>query len=270
MQVGIGGIQGVPDATSTTKGKLKTSTSTTVNTGTATDEAVTPDALAGSYFGRVRKEFMVFAPETNVASGNHKAFMIANTDLNGMNLVDAFMGSFVSGQTGTMTVQINRTRTVSKGDSTTQFDITNPSGTTFRYTWDGTGTNPNISDSKLSVQVGDYAFTVGANFAAGNYGVFVVTGVGANYFEVNNAGGAVESDKTLGAGGLFFNTLRDVLSTAMTQTLYPNSKYAGETPMVIDTDLDDVQTGDVLTVDVRTIHSTPATGLYVEIQFALP
>jgi hypothetical protein len=28
------------------------------------------------------------------------------------------------------------------GSATTQFDITNPAGTTFRYTWDGTGTDP--------------------------------------------------------------------------------------------------------------------------------
>ena len=33
---------------------------------------------------------------------------------------------------------------VTIGDSTSQYDVTNPVGTTFTYTWDGTGTNPKI------------------------------------------------------------------------------------------------------------------------------
>lgn len=84
------------------------------------------------------------------------------------------------------------------GDSTTQFDITNPSGTTFRYTWDTTGTNPNISAS--TIRVGQQLAVYGANFASGNQGYFQVTGVGSNYFEVTNASGVVESNKTIGGG----------------------------------------------------------------------
>jgi len=41
----------------------------------------------------------------------------------------------------------------------------------------------------------------GSGFASGNEGSFTVTGSGANYFEVTNASGVVEADKTIGAGG---------------------------------------------------------------------
>lgn len=86
------------------------------------------------------------------------------------------------------------------GDSTTQFDITNPSGTTFRYTWDSTGTNPNISAG--TVPVGTELYLNGQNFHVNNKGAFVVTASGANYFEITNAAGVVESNKTLGTGAI--------------------------------------------------------------------
>lgn len=87
---------------------------------------------------------------------------------------------------------------VTVGDSTSQFDITNPAGTTYRYTWDGTGTNPGIT--ALTFPIGATVDTLAANFSAGNNGTFLITGSGANYFEVTNASGVVESDKTIGGG----------------------------------------------------------------------
>lgn len=91
------------------------------------------------------------------------------------------------------------------GDSTTRFDVTNPSGTTFRYTYDGTGTNPSITSSNPAVGAG--VNIQGANFSAGNKGSFVVTASGTNYFEVTNASGVAENDKTLGAGFLAIGTI---------------------------------------------------------------
>lgn len=83
------------------------------------------------------------------------------------------------------------------GDNTTQFDITNPAGTTFRYTYDGTGTNPGIT--ALTAPIGATVYIYGATFAtAANNGTFTVTGSGANYFEVTNASGGVESNRTIG------------------------------------------------------------------------
>lgn len=85
-----------------------------------------------------------------------------------------------------------------RGDSTTRFDITNPSGTTFRYTFDGTGTSPAITASTFAI--GMKVYINAQNFSAGNKGVFTITGSGTNYFEVTNASGVVESDKTIGTG----------------------------------------------------------------------
>jgi len=86
------------------------------------------------------------------------------------------------------------------GTSTTRFDITNPAGSTFRYTWDGTGTDPLISAT--TVPIGRHLYINGQNFNANNKGAFVVTGSGANYFEVTNASGVAENDKTLGTGAI--------------------------------------------------------------------
>ena len=85
------------------------------------------------------------------------------------------------------------------GTSTTQFDITNPAGTTFKYTYDDTGTDPDID---AHIRVGTAVVIDAQNFTAANNGTFTVTGVGAKYFEVANASGVIESNKTLGTGTL--------------------------------------------------------------------
>jgi len=89
------------------------------------------------------------------------------------------------------------------GSSTSQFDITNTAGTTYRYTWDGTGTDPAITAT--SVPVGTYVLIGAQNFTAANNGLFTVTNSGANFFEVTNASGVVESNKTIGTGFIYTN-----------------------------------------------------------------
>lgn len=91
---------------------------------------------------------------------------------------------------------------VSPLTSSTNFDISNPSGTTFRYTYDGTGTNPQIS--AINYPIGSRIEIYGGNFTAANNGVFTITGSGANYFEVTNASGVAENNVTmLGTGFLY-------------------------------------------------------------------
>lgn len=87
------------------------------------------------------------------------------------------------------------------GTTSTQFDITNPAGTTFRYTFDGTGTDPLISAATFPV--GSYVLIGAQNFSAANNGFFTVTGVDTNYFEVTNASGVIESNKTIGSGFIY-------------------------------------------------------------------
>ncbi len=86
------------------------------------------------------------------------------------------------------------------GSSTTRFDITKPGGTTFRYTYDSTGTDPVVNAT--TIPTGTVLVIAAQNFTAANNGTFTVTGSGANYFEVTNASGVAENDKTLGTGSL--------------------------------------------------------------------
>lgn len=87
---------------------------------------------------------------------------------------------------------------MSVGSSTTRFDVTNPAGTTFRYTYDGTGTNPGITTATFPT--GATVNITATNMATGNEGQFTITSSGVNYFEVTNASGVVEADKTIGTG----------------------------------------------------------------------
>lgn len=102
---------------------------------------------------------------------------------------------------GKVTKKTVLTQTIrSLGDATSQFDISKPAGTTYRYTYDGTGTDPAIT--ALTVPTGSTIYiSDNTGFAAGNKNqTFTVTGSGANYFEVTNAGGAVESNKKITDG----------------------------------------------------------------------
>ena len=95
------------------------------------------------------------------------------------------------------------------GDSTTVWNITNPTGTTFRYTWTTVGTDP-VPNTALAVN--DCVQIGGANFNTLNKGIFVVTAKGVNYFEITNASGVKETDKALGTG-----YIRTVLGISTTQ-----------------------------------------------------
>jgi hypothetical protein len=86
---------------------------------------------------------------------------------------------------------------------TTQFDVTNPSSTTFRYTYNGVGDDPFIF-SRISI--GDQVVVNSVNFNVANNGTFTVTAVGTDYFEVTNLVGVVESNVALGAGSLTINS----------------------------------------------------------------
>lgn len=104
-----------------------------------------------------------------------------------------------SSATGLPVTRVYSTAATKIGGPTSQFDITNPSGTTFRYTWDTTGTDPVISAATMPV--GSFVDIIETGFHSTNRGSFIVTGSGTNYFEVTNASGTVESDKIIGTGG---------------------------------------------------------------------
>jgi len=86
------------------------------------------------------------------------------------------------------------------GDTTSQFDITNTTGDTYRYTYDGTGTDPGITTTTFPT---DSTVKIKApEMTSDNEGSFVITASGANYFEITNADGAAVTNKTLAGGYL--------------------------------------------------------------------
>ncbi len=103
------------------------------------------------------------------------------------------------------------------GSSTTQFDITNTAGTTYRYTFDGTGTDPNFS--LVNNPIGSLVYFNAQNFTAANNGFFIVTGAGANYVEVTNASGVAENNKTIGSGTVVVSGTAVKLATGTSKAL---------------------------------------------------
>lgn len=99
----------------------------------------------------------------------------------------------------TVRTRVYTTVAINLGDSSTRYDITNPSGTTFRYTYD-LGTSPGITTGNPAI--GAVVRINAQNFNAANNGFFTVTGQGVNYFEVTNASGVAENDKTIGTGSI--------------------------------------------------------------------
>lgn len=145
------------------------------------------------------------------------------------------------------------------GSSSTQFDITNPSGTTFRYTWDGTGTTPSISSSTFPV--GSYVLISAQNFNAANNGIFLVTAVGTDYFEVTNASGVVESNKTIGSG-FIYNKYTKVLKIGSGTYAYTGGETTTTlTGVIPDPSLGGFSAGDVIHQAVITTNNTAMTGI---------
>lgn len=77
-------------------------------------------------------------------------------------------------------------------------------------------------------------------------------------------------------GGLFSVQIYNLTQTAnMLSTVcsVDPTEYSSDdavTPVVIDTNEDDITQGDVLRIDFKAIHNTPGSGCYVELVFQLP
>jgi hypothetical protein len=178
---GTGGS--TPNASTTVAGKVELPTATEVFNGTATGGtgaalSVTPDTLQSS------------TVSTTTSAGVADAGKLVKLDASGQ-LDSAMLKPPVT------TVYSLATQYLLNGSSA-QFDITNPSGTTFRYTYDGTGTNPGISST--TVPVGTVLEVYGASFNVANNGRFTVTNSGTNFFEVTNASGVAQNNVATGAG----------------------------------------------------------------------
>lgn len=77
-------------------------------------------------------------------------------------------------------------------------------------------------------------------------------------------------------GGLFsvmihnLTQAADMLSTVCSVDPTEKTSDTAATPVVIDTNEDDITQGDVLRIDFDAVHNTPGSGCYVELVFQLP
>jgi hypothetical protein len=85
-------------------------TTAETNTGTSTTKYVSPDGLAGSYAGTKVASVYVIEAGTAVTTGDGKAYLRINSDLNGMDLVSASIAVITTSSSGLPTVQLARGR----------------------------------------------------------------------------------------------------------------------------------------------------------------
>lgn len=162
-------------ASDTNSGISELAIASEINTGTDADRSITPDAFAGSNFGKRFVEVVVVNFTTPVTTGNGKLYFVVPDEMNGMNLVRVAATVITAGVVNSTTIAVY-----------------------------------NVTDSE------------------------------------------------------------EMLSTLMAIETAETSTRSSATPGVIDTDHDDVITGDILRIDVDTVSVTPPNGLIVELVFQLP
>ena len=92
--------------------------------------------------------------------------------------------------------------TKSMGDSTTEFTVSDETGNVFKYTYTGTGTDPDID---AIVEINSEVIINAQNLDAANNETFEVTGIGTDYFEVTNATGLDADTGTIGTGSIKYS-----------------------------------------------------------------
>lgn len=95
-------------ASDSAAGIVELAVASEVNTGTDTGRAITPDALAGSNYGKSIVPILVFDDSQNCATGDGAGdvFFTVPAELNGFNLVGVTAACQTAGTTGTMDVQV--------------------------------------------------------------------------------------------------------------------------------------------------------------------
>jgi hypothetical protein len=182
---------GVPDGSTTTKGIFEEATQSEIDADTGAGAtsarlAVNPSTLVLSKYG------------TRLPSSDEKAGLAGGGDFGIPSTSNKYLTQDYNASSADLPVVRVYTPNTPVGSSTTRFDITNITGNTYRYTFDGTGTDPSISAGTFPI--GTVVDIQAQNFSAGNKGLFVTTGVGSNYIEISNASGVAENDKTIGTG----------------------------------------------------------------------
>jgi hypothetical protein len=111
-------------------------------------------------------------------------------------------------------------------DATTQFDITNPTGNIYRFTWNSVGSAPNFLTA--GIVPGDLVNIAElSNFENHDTGVYVVSAVTSTYFEITNPDGVIGNNIQLTSpSNLVFYPLNGAANTAALIGAYINANLA--------------------------------------------
>jgi hypothetical protein len=104
------------------------------------------------------------------------------------------------------------------------------------------------------------------NLVAVNANVFAAGTTGTINIDIARCAATTAGAICTGTG----TSIADMLSTNITIDSGENDTATAAAAAVIDTGSDDVATGQVLRIDIDAVHTTPATGLLVNMEFALP
>lgn len=105
-------------ASDTVDGVVELAIASEVTTGTDTARAITPDALAGSDFGKKRFGISLFESDAAVATGDGKVGIPVDSSLDGFNVVNVQCNVYTKGVTGTTDVVLRRQRGATDVDVT--------------------------------------------------------------------------------------------------------------------------------------------------------
>lgn len=150
----------VSAASDTVAGKIEIATSAEINTGTDNTRAVSPDALAGSEFGKRTVAILVSDPLGDaITTGDGKAVVAIDTTINGMNLVAVKSYVTTVSSSGNPTVQLRRSRRASDTTRTDADMLSTPvSISASEFASADASTAPVINTSNDDVQTGDMIF----------------------------------------------------------------------------------------------------------------
>lgn len=228
----------------------------------------------------------VFDGITPCSVGDGTYYFPVPVELDNLKLTSVVQHVIVPGETGTQEVQVCKMSERELGGywaAWAKVAVTNPTGTTFRYTFYNTPKDASyigISDSDASLRVGDIILLTLPDPSAedklsdDNYGTFTFTGVGDDYFEVDNASGVAEgSEETplllcctpIVTKERYMLLTPSQLSSGLKDSVTVNRTY--DDYEQINHEVSTVRYRDTLRIDVDNTHTTPAQGLDLKLRF---
>jgi hypothetical protein len=144
---------------------------------------------------------------------------------------------------------------------------------TYRDTWSDFYNAAFVAVSAACKKYATFSFPSTESMATGNDQAEIIIPSGFNGYNLTAVYASVVTAGTTGTCDIqIYNKTdsQDMLSTKLTIDSAETRSTTAATPAVINTTYDDVATGDVLQLDIDAVHTTPAKGLVVVLEFSYP